>query len=62
MSEILDLEDLVRRIPRGALLAVPPDHGGVAMAATRALIAACIGAELAEVYPPFAHAMCGEAA
>ncbi len=26
MSESLDLEDLVRRIPRGALLAVPPDH------------------------------------
>ncbi len=43
MSEILKLEDLVRRIPRGALLAVPPDYGGVAMAATRALIAAGIG-------------------
>ena len=43
MSETLELEDLVRRIPRGALLAVPPDYGGVAMAATRALIAAGIG-------------------
>lgn len=43
MSEILELEDLVRRIPRGALLAVPPDYGGVAMDATRALIAAGIG-------------------
>ncbi len=43
MTEVLELEALVRRVPRGALLAVPPDYAGVAMAATRALVAAGIG-------------------
>jgi len=32
------IEDLARRVPDGCLLAVPKDEGGVAMAATRALI------------------------
>ncbi len=39
MSKRLELEQLVQRIPNGALLAVPADYAGVAMAATRALIA-----------------------
>ena len=43
MTEILDLEALAGRVPRGALLAVSPDYAGVAMAATRALIAAGTG-------------------
>ncbi len=43
MTEVLELEALARRVPRGALLAVPPDYAGVAMAATRALVAAGIG-------------------
>ncbi len=33
------LADLVRQIPNGAKLAVPPDYSGVAIAATRALVA-----------------------
>jgi glutaconate CoA-transferase subunit A len=36
--ELVGLDDLVARIPNGALLAVPPDYAGVPMAATRALI------------------------
>ena len=32
------LQDLVARIPNGAMLVVPPDYSGVAVAATRALI------------------------
>jgi len=35
---ILTLDDLVARIPDGALLALPSDRCGVAMAATRALL------------------------
>ena len=35
---LVELETLVKRIPDGALLAVPPDYSGVAMAAARALI------------------------
>ncbi len=35
---LVELETLVKRIPDGALLAVPPDYSGVAMASTRALI------------------------
>jgi glutaconate CoA-transferase subunit A len=35
---ILSLDALVAQVPDGALLAVPPDYSGVAMAATRALI------------------------
>jgi len=38
MTEILSLEALAARIPDGSLLAIPPDHVGVAMAATRALL------------------------
>ena len=34
----VDLDDLVSRIEAGAMLAVPPDYSGVAMAATRALV------------------------
>lgn len=36
---IESLETLVARIPDGAMLVVPPEYSGVAMAATRALIA-----------------------
>lgn len=36
---IENLADLVARIPDGAMLVVPPDYAGVAVAATRALIA-----------------------
>ena len=36
---IESLDDLVARIPDGAMLVVPPDYSGVAMAATRALAA-----------------------
>lgn len=32
------LDDLVARIPDGAMLVVPPDYSGVAVAATRALV------------------------
>ncbi|MEX2650770.1 MAG: CoA-transferase [Alphaproteobacteria bacterium] len=32
------VEDLVARIPDGALIAIPPDYAGVSMAATRALV------------------------
>lgn len=35
---ILSLDALAGRVPDGALLAVPPDYSGVAMAATRALV------------------------
>lgn len=35
---IMSLEDLVQQVPDGALLAVPPDYSGCAMAAVRALI------------------------
>ena len=35
---ILSLDALAARVPDGALLAVPPDYSGVAMAATRALV------------------------
>jgi glutaconate CoA-transferase, subunit A len=38
MTEILSLEALAARIPDGSLLAIPADHVGVAMAATRALL------------------------
>ena len=38
MTEFLSLEVLAARIPDGSLLAIPPDHVGVAMAATRALL------------------------
>jgi glutaconate CoA-transferase subunit A len=38
MTEILSLEALAARIPDGALIAIPPDHVGVSMAATRALL------------------------
>jgi glutaconate CoA-transferase subunit A len=38
MTEFLSLEALAKRIPDGSLLAIPPDHVGVAMAATRALL------------------------
>lgn len=34
------VEELVRLIPPGAVVAVPPDYSGVSMAATRALVAA----------------------
>ncbi len=37
-STYLSVEDLVARIPDGALLAIPANETGVAMAATRALI------------------------
>ncbi|MBM3541120.1 MAG: CoA synthetase [Alphaproteobacteria bacterium] len=37
-APVLSLEALARAIPDGALLAIPPDYSGVAMAATRALI------------------------
>ena len=33
------IEDLVATIAAGDLVAIPPDYSGVAMAATRALIA-----------------------
>lgn len=36
---IISLDALAAEVPDGALLAVPPDYSGVAMAATRALIA-----------------------
>ena len=38
MTELLSLDALAARIPDGSLLAIPPDHVGVAMAATRALL------------------------
>jgi glutaconate CoA-transferase subunit A len=38
MTEFLSLDALVQRIPDGSLIAVPADHVGVAMAATRALL------------------------
>jgi len=38
MTAFVSVEELAARIPDGCLLAVPPDHVGVAMAATRALI------------------------
>jgi glutaconate CoA-transferase subunit A len=34
----VSLDELVRRIPNGAKLAVPPDYSGVAVAATQALV------------------------
>jgi glutaconate CoA-transferase subunit A len=37
--DILSLDTLVSRIRPGALVAIPPDYSGVAMAATRALVA-----------------------
>jgi len=37
-SPFVTLDELARRIPDGAMLAVPKDEAGVAMAATRALI------------------------
>ncbi len=37
--DIVSLDQLVRRIPAGALVAIPPDYSGVSMAATRALVA-----------------------
>lgn len=37
-SLILPLDELVGRVPDGAMVAVPPDYSYVAMAATRALI------------------------
>jgi glutaconate CoA-transferase, subunit A len=38
MTAFVSVEELAARIPDGSLIAVPPDHVGVAMAATRALI------------------------
>src|SRR5215467_2088783 len=38
MTEFLSLDALAARIPDGALIAIPPDHVGVAMAATRVLL------------------------
>jgi glutaconate CoA-transferase subunit A len=38
MTDFLSLEALAARISDGSLLAIPPDHVGVAMAATRALL------------------------
>lgn len=35
---IMDLDSLVREVPDGALVAIPPEYSGVAMAATRALV------------------------
>ncbi|MGH7864246.1 MAG: hypothetical protein ACREQB_04610, partial [Candidatus Binataceae bacterium] len=41
MALILEsLDDLAARVPDGALLAVPPDYAGVAMAATRMYVRA----------------------
>ncbi|MBM3504336.1 MAG: CoA synthetase [Alphaproteobacteria bacterium] len=37
-TELIDVENLANRIPDGALLALPADRNGVALAATRALI------------------------
>jgi glutaconate CoA-transferase subunit A len=39
MNPVEPLEALVARIPDGAMVVVPPDYSGVAVAATRALIA-----------------------
>ena len=39
MIPVETLEALVARIPDGAMVVVPPDYAGVAMAATRALVA-----------------------
>jgi hypothetical protein len=36
---IITLHDLVASVRPGELVAIPPDYSGVAMAATRALIA-----------------------
>jgi len=38
MTDWIDIDALATRIPDGARLAIPADYGGVAMAATRALI------------------------
>ncbi|MBM3558363.1 MAG: CoA synthetase [Alphaproteobacteria bacterium] len=38
-AELLDLDALAARVPDGAVVAVPPDYSGVALAATLALIA-----------------------
>ena len=38
MTEFLSVDELAGRIPDGSLVAIPPDHVGVAMAATRALL------------------------
>jgi glutaconate CoA-transferase subunit A len=38
MTEFLSLEALAARIPDGSLIAIPPDHVGVAMAVTRELL------------------------
>lgn len=38
-GSVVSLEALAGRVPKGAMLAVPPDYSFVAMAATRALIA-----------------------
>ncbi len=37
-APLVDLDDLVSRVEAGAVLAIPPDYSGVAMAATRALL------------------------
>jgi glutaconate CoA-transferase subunit A len=37
-ATVLSLDDLAARVPDGALLALPPDYSGCAMAAVRALI------------------------
>jgi glutaconate CoA-transferase subunit A len=39
MIETVSIEALAARIPDGAVLVIPPDYSGVAMAATRALVA-----------------------
>jgi glutaconate CoA-transferase, subunit A len=38
-TPVISLDDLARSIPNGASIALPPDYSGVAMAATRALLA-----------------------
>ena len=35
---IMDLEALANEVPDGAVVAIPPEYSGVAMAATRALV------------------------
>jgi glutaconate CoA-transferase subunit A len=37
--DVVSLDKLAARIPPGALIAIPPDYSGVAMAVTRALVA-----------------------
>jgi len=39
LTQTMSLADLVGRVPDGAMVIVPPDYSGVAIAATRALVA-----------------------